>query len=51
MSVLRLVLSAAHMNPEVFVVGGFDDGLVEVGVIFKKVEPLLSNCKALKAHP
>lgn len=33
MSVLALVLSARDMYPEVFAVGGFDDGLVEVGVL------------------
>ena len=43
LAVLLDVLSARDVYPEVFAVGGLDDGLIEVGVIFKKVEPLLAN--------
>lgn len=32
MAVLALVGSAGDMDPEVFAVGGFDDGLVKVRV-------------------
>lgn len=31
------------MYPEVFAVGGFDDGLVEVGVLDDSVEPAVED--------
>lgn len=43
MTVLLDVLSARNMNPEVFAVGGFDDGLVEVGVLDDPVEPAVED--------
>ena len=41
--VFALVLSAAHMYPKVLAVGGFDDGLVEVGVLDDPVEPAVED--------
>lgn len=32
------------MYPEVFAVGGFDDGLIEVGVLDDPVEPAVEDC-------
>lgn len=37
------VLAAADLNPIVFVVGGFDDGLVEIGVGDEPVEPTVED--------
>lgn len=37
------VLAAADVNPIVFVVGGFDDGLVEIGVGDEPVEPTVED--------
>ena len=36
------VTTARDVNPEVEVVGGFEDELVIVGVVFEEVEPLAS---------
>lgn len=43
LAVLLDVLSARDMYPEVFAVGGFDDGLVEVGVLDDPVEPTVED--------
>ena len=37
------VFSARNMYPEVFSVGGLDDGLVEVGVLDDPVEPAVED--------
>lgn len=43
LAVLLDVLATAYMYPEVFAVGGFDDGLVEVGVLDDPVEPAVED--------
>lgn len=43
MPILGPVLPATDMNPEVFAVGGLDDGLVEVCVLDYPVEPAVQN--------
>lgn len=43
LAVLALVLSARDVYPEVFAVGGFDDGLVEVGVQDDQVKPTVED--------
>lgn len=42
-AVSLLVLAAADVDPEVFAIGSFDDGLVEVRVGDEPVEPLVEN--------
>ena len=37
------VLAAGDVEPEVLAVGGFEDELVEVGVVLQKVEPAAGN--------
>lgn len=39
MTILFLVLSARDMDPEVFAIGGFDDGLIETCVRDNPIEP------------
>ena len=41
MAVRFLVLAATDVDPVVAAVGGFEDELVEVGVVLKEVEPTL----------
>ena len=43
MAIFLDVLSTRDMYPEVFAVGGFDDGLVEVGVLDDTVEPAVED--------
>lgn len=43
LTVLLYVLSARDMYPEVFAVGGFDNDLVEVGVLDDSVEPAVKD--------
>lgn len=43
LAVLFDVLSARDMYHEVFAVGGFDDGLVEVGVLDDPVAPAIED--------
>ena len=43
MAVLALIGSAGDVDPEVFAVGGFDDGLVKVRVGGNPVEPAVEN--------
>lgn len=38
-----LFLATRDVNPEVFAVGGFDDGLAEVGVDDDPVEPAVED--------
>lgn len=43
MSILFLVLTTRDVNPEVFAVGGLDDGLVEVRVGGEELEPAVED--------
>lgn len=43
MAVPAPVLTAGDVEPEVLAVGGFEDELVEVGVVLQKVEPAAGN--------
>lgn len=43
LAVLLDILPTRYMYPEVFAVRGFDDGLVEVGVLDDPVEPAVED--------
>ena len=43
MAVLLPVLATGDVNPEVFAISGFKDELVEVGIPFEPVEPLMGG--------
>ena len=45
MAVGPAVLAAGDVNPEVFAVGGFENELIEVGVVLQIVEPLAGGLK------
>ena len=39
MTIHSAVLSATNMNPIIFAIGGFEDELVEVGVVLDEIHP------------
>lgn len=43
MAILALVLTTRDMNPEIKVIAGFDDGLIEVGVLDDPFEPAVED--------